>query len=75
MLPDAFDFQRLGVDSIVAEGDLVLVHGTFEARGGGSGIELNRETHSLFWLEDGLITRMATYPDRDEALAAAGFTA
>jgi ketosteroid isomerase-like protein len=72
MLPDAFETQRIEVEEVRAEGDVVLVSGPFRAKGAGSGIELRRESHSVFWIVDGLITRMGTYLDRDEALAAAG---
>jgi ketosteroid isomerase-like protein len=73
MLPDAFESQELVIDEIRVEGDVVLVSGPFHARGAGSGIELNRESHSVFWVEGGLIRRMGTYFELDEALAAAGF--
>jgi hypothetical protein len=73
MLPDAFDSQELVIDEMRVEEDVVLVSGPFHARGAGSGIELNRESHSVFWIEDALIRRMATYFELDEALAAAGF--
>jgi len=74
MLPDAFESQELVIDDIRVEGDVVLVSGPFHARGAGSGIELNRDSHSVFWLEDGLIRRMGTYFELDEALAAAGMS-
>jgi limonene-1,2-epoxide hydrolase len=74
MVPDAFDSQELVIDEIRIEGDVVLVSGPFHARGAGSGIELHRESHSVFWLEDGLIRRMGTYFELDEALAAAGMS-
>ena len=73
MLPDAFESQELVIDEIRVEGDVVLVSGPFHARGAGSGIELSRESHTVFWIEDGLIRRMGTYQEREEALAAAGF--
>jgi limonene-1,2-epoxide hydrolase len=73
MVPDAFESQELVIDEIRVEGDVVLVSGPFHARGAGSGIELNRESHSVFWLEEGLIRRMGTYFELDEALAASGF--
>jgi ketosteroid isomerase-like protein len=75
MLPDAFESQRIEVKDVRVEGDVVLVHGPFHARGSGSGIELSRDSHSVFWIEDGLIKKMGTYLDPEEALAAAGFDA
>jgi ketosteroid isomerase-like protein len=72
MLPDAFESQEMVIDEMRVEGDVVLISGPFHARGAGSGIELSRNSHSVFWVEDGLITRMGTYFELDEALAAAG---
>jgi limonene-1,2-epoxide hydrolase len=74
MLPDAFEFQQQAIDEMRVEGDVVLLSGLFQARGAGSGIELSRESHSVFWIEDGLIRKMETYLERKEALGAAGFT-
>jgi limonene-1,2-epoxide hydrolase len=74
MLPDAFEFQQQAIDEMRVEGDVVLLSGLFQARGAGSGIELSRESHSVFWIEDGLIRKMGTYLERKEALGAAGFT-
>jgi limonene-1,2-epoxide hydrolase len=73
MLPDAFETQELAIDEIRTEGDVVMISGPFHARGAGSGIELSRESHSVFWVEDGVIRRMGTYLELDDALAAAGF--
>jgi ketosteroid isomerase-like protein len=73
MVPDAFDSQELAIEQMRVEGDVVLVSGPFRARGAGSGIELSRESHSVFWVEDGLIRRMGTYFELEEAQAAAGF--
>ena len=73
MLPDAFETQRMDVKDVRVEGDVVVIQADFHAKGSGSGIELNRESHSVFWIEDGLIKKMATYLEPDDALAAAGF--
>jgi ketosteroid isomerase-like protein len=72
MLPDAFESQQIDVEKIAGEGAVVVVSGPFHARGAGSGIEISRESHSVFWIEDGLIKRMGTYADLDEAREAAG---
>jgi ketosteroid isomerase-like protein len=72
MVPDAFESQQQSIRELRAEGDVVIVTGTFQARGAGSGIELNRESYTVFWVEDGLIRRMGTYLDGEEALAASG---
>lgn len=75
LLPDAFETQRMDIKGVRAEGNVVIVEADFHARGAGSGIELNRDSHNVFWIEDGLIKKMATYLEPDEALAAAGITA
>ncbi len=72
MVPDAFETQRMEVREIRSDGDVVLLTADFHARGAGSGIELNRESYNVFWIEKGLIRRMGTYLELDEALAAAG---
>jgi ketosteroid isomerase-like protein len=73
MVPDAFETQEQSVEDVRSEGEVVMLTGIFHARGAGSGIELNRESYTVFWIEDGLIRRMGTYLDREEALAASGF--
>jgi limonene-1,2-epoxide hydrolase len=74
MLPDAFEFQQQAIDEMRVEGGVVMLRGLFQARGAGSGIELSRESHSVFWIEGGLIRKMGTYLEREEALEAAGLT-
>lgn len=73
MLPDAFETQRMEVKDVRTEGEVVLVTADFHARGAGSGIELNRESYNVFWVEDGLIRRMGTYLEKSDALEASGF--
>jgi len=72
MVPDAFESQQQSIDDLRSEGEVVMVTGTFHARGAGSGIELKRKSYSVFWVEDGMIRRMGTYLDREEALVASG---
>jgi limonene-1,2-epoxide hydrolase len=74
MLPEAFEFQEQAIDEMRVEGGVVMISGIFHAKGAGSGIELSRESHNVFWIEDDLIKRMGTYLERDQALEAAGFT-
>ena len=74
MLPDAFEIQHMEVRDVRAEGEVVLVTADFHARGAGSGIELNRVSYNVFWIEDGLIRRMGTYLEESEAQEAAGFS-
>jgi limonene-1,2-epoxide hydrolase len=74
MLPDAFDTQRMEVRDVRAAHAVVLVTADFHARGAGSGIELNRVSYNVFWIEEGLIRRMGTYLEESEAVEAAGFS-
>jgi ketosteroid isomerase-like protein len=73
MVPDAFESQEQSIEELRSEDEVVMLTGTFRARGAGSGIELNRESHTVFWVEGGLIRRMGSYLEREEALAASGF--
>jgi ketosteroid isomerase-like protein len=53
--------------------DRVLVLGTWQARGRGSGVELNSQQAAwLIRVEAGKVTRMQTFTDRQKALEAAG---
>jgi len=53
--------------------DRVLVLGTWQARGRGSGVELNSQQAAwLIRVEDGKVTRMQTFTDRHKAFEAAG---
>jgi ketosteroid isomerase-like protein len=54
-------------------GDLVLILGSWRARGRASGVELeNQPAAWLYEIENGKVVRMRTFTDRSEALEAAG---
>jgi ketosteroid isomerase-like protein len=55
-----------------AGGDRVLVLVRVVARGGASGVGLDRETAHMWTIEHGRVTRCEVYLDRAEAVAAAG---
>jgi hypothetical protein len=44
------------------------------ARGRGSGVETELRLWGVFWVADGLITRGQVFPDRHQALEAAGLS-
>jgi len=51
--------------------DRVLVLGTWQARGRGSGVELDQPIAMVLWFGDGKIAQARSFLDVDEALAAA----
>lgn len=54
-------------------GDRVMALGTWEARGRGSGINLNGQPGAwVAWIRDGKIRRQETFTDRAQALEALG---
>ena len=53
-------------------GDQVLVVGTFNARGGGSGLEVEAPYYSAFFMSGGQLARVLSFRTEDEALAAVG---
>ena len=61
---DAREFRDLG--------DEVLVVGTFHARGGGSGVEIEVPYYSAFFTRGGKLARVLSFRTEDEALHAVG---
>jgi ketosteroid isomerase-like protein len=53
-------------------GDKVLVVGMFNARGGGSGVEVHAPYYSAFFIRDGKLAQVLSFRTEDEALAAVG---
>jgi ketosteroid isomerase-like protein len=53
-------------------GDRVLVVGTFNARGGGSGVEVEAPYYSAFFMSGGKLARVLSFQTEEEALAAVG---
>jgi ketosteroid isomerase-like protein len=75
MEPDAFEEQRIEPLDFTVEGNKVLVRQHTQARGVGSGINLDLEVWTVWTLDDDLlVTRAETYlPHQEsEALEAAG---
>jgi ketosteroid isomerase-like protein len=61
---DAQEFRDLG--------DRVLVVGMFNARGGGSGVEVRAPYYSAFFVSEGKLARVLSFRTEDEALDAVG---
>jgi ketosteroid isomerase-like protein len=77
MEPDAFEEQRIEPLDFRVEGNKVLVRQHIQARGAGSGIELDIENWTVWTFDDDLlVTRAETYlPHQEsEALEAAGLS-
>jgi ketosteroid isomerase-like protein len=68
---DVWEVLNLQVDEFRDLGDRVLVAGTFHARGGGSGVELEASYYSAFFLSGGKLARVLSFRTEAEALQAA----
>ncbi len=69
---DTWEWFRALADEFRDLGDRVLVLGRIEARGRGSGVQLDAPAGMLFEFRGGKISRDRTYLDHGEALRAAG---
>ena len=77
MVPDAFEEQRIEPLDFRVEGRKVLVRQHAQARGTGSGIELDIENWTVWTFDDDLlVTRMESFLPHEEsdALEAAGLS-
>jgi ketosteroid isomerase-like protein len=78
MEPDAFEDQRIELRKFTLAGDKVLVNQHLQARGAGSGIEVDVDSWAIWTLDAaGLATRLEIYLHHEEAEAreAAGLSA
>ena len=77
MEPDAFEEQRIEPLDFRVEGNKVLARQHTQARGVGSGINLDQEIWTVWTFDDDLlVTRMESFlpHDESEALEAAGLS-
>jgi hypothetical protein len=77
MEPDAFEEQRIEPLDFRVEGNRVLVRHYTQARGTGSGIELDMENWTVWTFDDDLlVTRVESFlpHEQSEALEAAGLS-
>jgi ketosteroid isomerase-like protein len=74
-LPDAIENQHVEVEELkdLGEGG-VLVVARYAGRGRTSGIELDQRIASVHRLSEGMIISVGDYPNRAEALKAAGLS-
>jgi ketosteroid isomerase-like protein len=70
--PDAFEEQAIETRDIREHGDAVYVELEIYGRGAASGVEVRQPGYVVYEFDGDLITRLAAYPDREAALAAAG---
>ena len=65
---------RFEIDEARDLGDRVLIVATHHARGRISGVPTTQQAGWLYTLRDGKVVRCVAYPDREEALEAAGLS-
>jgi uncharacterized protein len=68
------DLRREPEEIIDVGDDRVLVHFRLTGRGKGSGIEVDLRGSDLMTLQAGVAVRWVSYPDRGQALKAAGLS-
>ena len=69
---EVWDEWRFELERLIDAGDRVVVLVRVVARGGSSGVSLDRQTAHIWTVEDRRLTRCEVYLDRSEAIAAAG---
>ncbi len=73
---DAAEHWRINLDDVSDLGDgIVLVASRNQIRGQGSGVDVEQRIFTIVTLVDGKIATIKDFPDRAEALAAAGISA
>jgi ketosteroid isomerase-like protein len=72
---DVWEWMRVEVKDIREVGNQILVTLHQHAKGRGSEIEIEVESYNVYTFEDGKVTRMELFTERDPALKAAGLTA
>jgi ketosteroid isomerase-like protein len=70
-----FEHSELVPEEFADHGDVVVAQVLMRARPRGTTGEISWRLWILYRFRDGLITRQAWYPDREQALDAAGLTA
>ena len=74
-IPDAIENQHVEVEELEDLGEgRVLVVGRYLGRGRRSGIEVEQRIASIHRLSEGMIVSVGDYPNREEALEAAGLS-
>jgi ketosteroid isomerase-like protein len=73
-LDESFEVWRVVPEEWHERGDVLVVTGNVHGRGRGSGIEFDLPVAWVATFRGEMLVRLQTYPDRQEALAAAGIS-
>jgi ketosteroid isomerase-like protein len=73
--PDAFEWQRMYPLDWVINGNRALVRVRLQAKGAGSGLELDTTGWQVWTVRDGVAVRMQNFLEEADARAAAGLDA
>jgi ketosteroid isomerase-like protein len=71
---DSFEWVPVEVERLDAGADKVLVHLRYDARGAGSGAEVELDQWYVATVRDGKFFRLQWFTDRADALEAAGLS-
>ena len=71
---DAWDELRISLTEIIVANEQVFNGITLQGRGHGSGVEVTMEFWQVWRFREGRAVRWEEYPDRSEALEAAGLS-
>jgi uncharacterized protein len=72
MILESYDDAHIEVERILDAGQRVVVLATFQVRGRGSGVPMERQQGYVWTLRDGRAVRFEWYFGHERALAAAG---
>jgi ketosteroid isomerase-like protein len=72
---EAWEWMQVEITDVQESEDRVLVTLHQRAKGRGSEIELDIETYNVYSFDDGKVTRIELFLNRDDALEAAAMTA
>ena len=70
-LDEAWESFRVVTEEFHEVGGRVLISSRVQARGRGSGLELDQPLHNVVWFEGDKFARVQSFLDRDQALDAA----
>jgi ketosteroid isomerase-like protein len=72
---EVWEWMRVEITELVENGDRVLVSMHQKAKGRGSEIEVEIDSYNVYTFDDGKVTRMELFTEREPALEAAGLKA
>src|SRR5262245_39457116 len=71
---EAWEEVETSPEEVIGHGDRVFVAARFQARGRGSGIEVETSLYEVYTVRNGKVLRIDEYAHRAEALEAAGLS-